>query len=148
MYAQVIFLAFTSLCKEVHENFYFEVEEGGVEKLVAYLTPMDYFGEVALLSGETRNASIIAEGHCLTLSLERKHFTELFGSDKMAVTFGVSLFFITLKITLKNGFSSQFSKWYNFKTMGREKMIVYENFENNVTFSEKQLSKELNIVDR
>lgn len=40
----------------------------------------DYFGELALLSGEPRAASVIAKGYCKVATLDRKSFKRLLGS--------------------------------------------------------------------
>jgi len=65
-----------------------KVANNGEEKVVGVLTSMDYFGEVALMSGEVRNATIVAQTHVTTLSLGRSDFEDLFGPDKLKVTFG------------------------------------------------------------
>jgi ATP-binding cassette, subfamily B, bacterial len=46
-------------------------------KQLAKLTDGDYFGEIALLSDEPRNATVEAVGPCVCLSLQREYFQSL-----------------------------------------------------------------------
>ena len=48
----------------------------------ATLTEGDFFGEVALLTGEPRNATIVAQTEVKVLSLEREHFNEALKRSK------------------------------------------------------------------
>ena len=41
----------------------------------------DYFGEMALLDGAPRSASVVAEGEVLALSIDRSGFTKLLGAE-------------------------------------------------------------------
>lgn len=55
-----------------------EVETpGGALKPVARMTAPDYFGEMALLTGERRTASVVAETDCECWRLERHVFKEI-----------------------------------------------------------------------
>eukprot|EP00494_Astrolonche_serrata_P031999 UN32268 len=78
---------------------FFIILEGSVDVLVydqtsqkdgkvASLSTGDYFGDTALLSDKKRNASIICDTDVVTLSLEKKHFLELFGEKGFHVRFG------------------------------------------------------------
>jgi CRP-like cAMP-binding protein len=53
-----------------------ETPDGGT-KVVARLQAPDYFGEIALLTGEKRTASVIAEEECECWRLERQVFKEV-----------------------------------------------------------------------
>jgi CRP-like cAMP-binding protein len=50
---------------------------GGAAKTVARLTAPDYFGEMALLTGERRIASVVADSDCECWRLDRQVFKEI-----------------------------------------------------------------------
>ena len=54
-------------------------EKGKAAQRVKEYEPCDYFGELALLKGEPRAASIIADTDCKLLSLDRMAFKRLLG---------------------------------------------------------------------
>ncbi|HTA44044.1 MAG TPA: ABC transporter transmembrane domain-containing protein [Bryobacteraceae bacterium] len=54
-----------------------EVLRDNAKQLLAKLGDGDYFGEMALLSNEPRNATVRAVGPCVCLSLERDRFQQL-----------------------------------------------------------------------
>ncbi len=60
-----------------------EVLRGG--KRLKVLRDADYFGELAVLTGETRNASIRALSDCLLLRLERSDFHQVLAGSFEAV---------------------------------------------------------------
>jgi len=54
-----------------------ELNEEGGERLIDRLHPGDYFGERALLAGESGEYSMIAEGDCTLLELRKEQLNEL-----------------------------------------------------------------------
>lgn len=47
------------------------------EEVAAALGPNDFFGEISLLEGEPRGASVVAGGHAVCLGILRSHFRPL-----------------------------------------------------------------------
>ncbi len=60
-----------------------EVVQGG--RRVKLLREADYFGELAVLTGETRSASVRAVTDCLLLKLEREDFHRVLAASFPAV---------------------------------------------------------------
>jgi small-conductance mechanosensitive channel/CRP-like cAMP-binding protein len=58
---------------------------GGEGKLVARLGPGEYFGEMSLLTGEPRSASVIAETETEVLALTKADFSSIVSSDAAVV---------------------------------------------------------------
>lgn len=80
-----------TICTQGDEGDYFYiVKEGnavcyqadstGGQKVVANLSPGNYFGEIALLTSKPRQATVKAKGTLVVLSLDRATFTRVFGS--------------------------------------------------------------------
>ncbi len=55
----------------------FWVRKGGVEKKIAELQPLDYFGETALISDSPRSATIKSETECDLFLLRKADFQEI-----------------------------------------------------------------------
>jgi putative ABC transport system ATP-binding protein len=51
------------------------VDDGQVEKVVTTLSTGDFFGEAALLTNQSRNATCIAKTNCKVYSLDKSNFT-------------------------------------------------------------------------
>lgn len=69
---------------DTHADSFFMIEDGrvsieidGVQRNI--LGAGDYFGELALISGDPRNASVIAFGTCNCVTLDRESFNAMFG---------------------------------------------------------------------
>ncbi len=58
-----------------------EVAAGGASTGVARLRRGDFFGEMSLLTGEPRAATVVATSDCELLSLDRGAFSDLFGAN-------------------------------------------------------------------
>jgi CRP-like cAMP-binding protein len=61
-----------------------EASPGATPAVVARLGPGDYFGELALITGEPRNASVVAASACRTLELSRSSFDQFLGQSAPA----------------------------------------------------------------
>jgi CRP-like cAMP-binding protein len=59
------------------------VERGG--RKIARLLPGDFFGEIALIDGGARTASVIAETPVQTLTIHRKRFQKMLEEDPSIV---------------------------------------------------------------
>jgi len=55
------------------------LEPGKPPKEVSFYKPGDYFGELALIKGEPRAASILAKSELKLISLDRNSFKRLLG---------------------------------------------------------------------
>ncbi|CDJ70429.1 AGAP006448-PC, related, partial [Eimeria necatrix] len=55
-------------------------EAGGTPVQIGSYQSGDYFGELALLTGEARAANVVSDGFCKVAALERKSFKRLLGS--------------------------------------------------------------------
>jgi len=58
------------------------VDHNGEATYVASLKAGDYFGEMSLLTGEKRNATVIAKSDCELLEIEKADFAEVLQSNK------------------------------------------------------------------
>jgi len=56
-----------------------EIDVNGEKKEVKQYTTGDYFGELALLKGEPRAASIVAKSDCNVVSVDRHSFKRMLG---------------------------------------------------------------------
>ena len=54
------------------------------EEDLARLRPGDYFGEMAVLTGEPRSASVVALGDVTLVTMDREAFAELFAREPNA----------------------------------------------------------------
>lgn len=79
------------ICKQGDEGNYFyiileggavcsQVDASGESKVVATLTPGNYFGEIALLTSKPRQATVKANGSLKVLAIDRATFTRVFGA--------------------------------------------------------------------
>ena len=57
----------------------FDKSTSSVLQEVSRLTPTMYFGELALLRGEARAATVLAAGECDLLALDRSEFLRVMG---------------------------------------------------------------------
>ena len=57
-------------------------DDDGREMIIAYLNAGDFFGEVALLTGAPRNATITARGPVELFSLDKEHFDQALRRSK------------------------------------------------------------------
>jgi small-conductance mechanosensitive channel/CRP-like cAMP-binding protein len=53
------------------------VEAGGAERRVATLQPGDFFGEISMLTGEARSATVRAEGDCQVIEIGKELFSPI-----------------------------------------------------------------------
>lgn len=58
---------------------------GGDSRLVARLGPGEYFGEMSLLTGEPRNASVVADTETEVLAITKSNFSSIISSDSTVV---------------------------------------------------------------
>ena len=69
------------ICGRVHALFRQDFRDlSGRHRVSVHIQVGDYFGELALLTGEPRAASVIAKGYCKVATLDRRSFKRLLGS--------------------------------------------------------------------
>lgn len=120
-------------------------DEDGRQRFCAYLGPGDFFGEMALLTGEARAADVIADGEIDTvcLALDRTLVFELLRKKPRVARF---LTEIVGKRLLESGQMRRVGKYRILREIGRGGIaIVYEGFHEQLRRSVaiKMLSHEL-----
>ena len=58
------------------------ISKDGREKVLAFLGEGEYFGELALLTKQPRNADVTAASYCHLLVLDKRDFRRLLRTDK------------------------------------------------------------------